>query len=262
MSLEITYKVITILVTIGYLQSGIENLIVSISIPSFNNYSLSQSRLTSKYIRWLKFGFDAPGIWIITMLKIIISAFVLIYAINGTMHPFLLLLLLVTDLLGFPRWRYLIVTDSPMQRAILVTITLHAFFMDTRISFVGLIFISVQLMLSYFTAGWKKIKDPFWRNGESMTHFLSSFLNWRTRDKLMQKNQLIKLLGWLIILFECCFWISLIGGWVTLLFLTLGFIFHGLLSIWKGLNFFFWTFISAYPAVLYISREIYRFLFE
>jgi hypothetical protein len=262
MEIDFTFQIITILVIIGHIQSGIENLLLAIKNPLIFNFSLAQYGLTSRYIKWSKFAFDTPGIWILSGLKLILGIFVIYQAVIGQINPYLVCLIVLIDLLTFPRLSYLIVSESPMQRVIFIAIITHSFFNDSSISVLALYFISAQIILSYFSAGWQKIIDRSWRTGQSMTHFIGDFLRLKNLSKFLINRKLNKWLSWSVIFFECFFFLSLSGGWVTYLFLMIGFSFHFLLLIRRSLNFFFWTFISAYPAIYFTSEKVVEFLYR
>jgi hypothetical protein len=250
MNLYETYQWVAILAMIGLVQSSIENFVAALRYPAINLFPLSHGVLTSILSKFFKFAYDSPGIWILAVLRIIFAVLFLVFAVHGKLYYIFPLSLLIIDLLGFARWRLLSASETPLQRVILVPLFLHAYFNSEFISSLGLIFIASQVCLAYFSAGVHKLKDPAWLNGLIMLRFVKNNAQHSKRE-----ISFWKWIGYLVILFEISFFLTLLGGGYLIIFFILGIIFHLTLSIRKGYNFFLWAFISGYPAIYYVSRS-------
>ena len=130
---------------------------------------------------------------------------------------------------------------------------------------IGLLFIILQLYISYFFTGYNKIKSPVWRNGKAMIWVLNSnlFGNHFLQSFLIKRGKLFnQILCWGIILFQLLFpFIASINCTVVYI-LFMGFIFHLSLAFISNLNDFFWTYTSAYPLVYFFTKDfsIYNYL--
>ncbi len=128
-----------------------------------------------------------------------------------------------------------------------------------------LYFIAVQLVLSYFVAGFVKIKEPTWRNGLALQDILDSstypinpqFL--KLFNSFQNRKQLSILISWSIILFELSAPLSFFSLKFCLFFLFCGFLFHFMNSWILGLNRFLLVWTSAYPALVFLSLQMSSF---
>lgn len=116
-------------------------------------------------------------------------------------------------------------------------------------------YISIQLSLSYFKAGWVKLKNPLWRNGVALNEFLDSQHYEKSTfiDQVLKRKTWLPILGWGVIVFELAFPLSLISPQIALGFMSLGILFHFGNVYFFGLNRFFWAWLAAYPALYYCS---------
>jgi hypothetical protein len=117
-------------------------------------------------------------------------------------------------------------------------------------------FIAGQACLSYATAGVAKAVSPYWHEGNAVF----AIFNTRTYGYepiarfLLHRPRITKALTWGAVIMECAFTIALIVGYPgCLLFIAWGLTFHLMNATVMGLNSFFWSFISTYPAVIYCS---------
>ena len=261
MSLNECYSLTLLLLSLGYLQSCIRNLYLFLKHPAIVNHSLSKHGLVSSKVFWLKFGYDAPGIWVLSFLKPLLALAVLWMNYQGTIPYFLPILMILADQLGYLRYRMLPAGEAPLQRAGLVVVALHLYFKDPLISKIGFLFLSLLLGLAYLSAGWHKIKSSDWKNGDAMSIFFQSTLGASTLTHTLNQNErLRKSFSWLVILFESAFPLSLISPITATGFISLGLIFHGLISLFGGINFYFWAFIGCYPAFYYTADNLAEWL--
>lgn len=257
MTIEQTYRLIIIIAFIGAFQSTVENIIIAIKYPSFNKFPLKNTSYIANYEKWRAFAFDYPGNWVLLIIRLILAGVILFMGVFNLLNPIVLLLFVIVDMLGFPRWSFLSISDIPLQRVLIIATSIHLFFNDNQISILGLFFIYINLCLAYFAAGWHKIKSPAWRNGAAISKFCFSYVNIKNQDFLNRNKRYWKYIGFGVILFEVGFFLSICGNELLHTFLLCGFIFHAFLTIRCGINFFFWTFIAAYPAVIYVNGWLF-----
>lgn len=117
-------------------------------------------------------------------------------------------------------------------------------------------FISFQSLLSYFTAGFAKVRSATWREGTALRDIMNttSFGSKALTLILVQHSHLSKALCWAVIVFECAFPLLVFAGIrPCLLFIAIGILFHLSAAIFMGLNSFFWSFVATYPALLFFA---------
>lgn len=123
---------------------------------------------------------------------------------------------------------------------------------------VGLLWIGLQGLLSYWVAGLGKLKDKNWRSGFALKVFInqSPYSPSRSGHWLEQKN-LWQLLSLITLTWECCFplvlWLPASG------FITAGlliFIFHLFNAYLFGLNRFTWSWLSVWPGIWYLAIQV------
>lgn len=105
---------------------------------------------------------------------------------------------------------------------------------------VCLLYVVLQLILSYGVAGWAKLINPEWRRGEALLTFL--------RDHGIEVSPRFTLVAsWILIGFEIGFGFALVMPWP---FVAVGLLFHLTNTYVFGLNRFFFVWLAAYPALL------------
>jgi hypothetical protein len=119
-------------------------------------------------------------------------------------------------------------------------------------------YLAMQLTLSYFIAGWVKLANPEWRDGRALRDVFrfsvypaaESLRRWADRPRLL------RLMSWAVMLFEVLFplaWLSqasLIAG------LAVAALFHFANACLFGLNRFFWTWLAAYPSLIWLQGRL------
>jgi hypothetical protein len=125
-------------------------------------------------------------------------------------------------------------------------------------------FIAGQSCLSYLTAGVAKAISKDWQRGE----VVFGIFNTRTYGYepiariLLDQQLLTHALTWGAVVMECSFPLVLFAGFPgCLVFIAWGLSFHLMNAIVMGLNSFFWAFVSTYPALIYCSIVISRYLY-
>ncbi len=251
MSLEFTFKLIAGFLTVGILQSSIEQLILFIKFPAIINHPLDKGIVKSPLAKKLSFLYNTPIVGVFAILRVLL-ALALLLPIYCYQFYFLLPLGLITiDVIGFFRWKFMPSSDVPMQRVILIALSLHYFFQSSEISHLVLIAICGFLVLAYLAAGFKKTQTLNWTQGHLMS-------NLALKDALPFSNnkKLWKSLAYLVIFFECSFFIALFNTKLALVYLMAGFLFHLYLYLKRQFSFFFWTFVAAYPAFYFVAEQV------
>lgn len=119
----------------------------------------------------------------------------------------------------------------------------------------GLIYIAVQLTLSYVIAGLVKLRQPEWRNGEALGAFLrSGQYGAPAWVASLASPGRCRLLAVLVIGFETLFPLALIDPRACLALIGAGLCFHLANTIVFGLNRFLFAWAAAYPALFFCSQ--------
>lgn len=171
-------------------------------------------------------------------------------------HPAMLALLFGTSFAVPFRWRgsYNGGSDS------MTLITLAALFVAgvwPMATNAALVFLAVEVALSYAIAGWAKLIQPEWRNGR----MLVKFLHLPTYDvpawvqKLSASRGLMLVGSWGVMLFESSFPLAFSGPTPAAGYLIAAMSFHLANVYLFGLNRFVWAWLAAYPAVLYCASR-------
>jgi hypothetical protein len=120
-------------------------------------------------------------------------------------------------------------------------------------------YLAVQLMLSYFIAGWVKLVNPEWRSGIALQKVFS-FSAYPVSEDVRNFSNSPKLLfamSWGVILLEVLFPVVLISPFVLYIALTMTALFHCANACLFGLNRFFWIWLAAYPSILWFTSNSY-----
>jgi hypothetical protein len=117
----------------------------------------------------------------------------------------------------------------------------------------ALLYIAVQVTFSYVIAGLAKLRQPDWRNGRALCHFVASSPYgepvWLQR--ILGRPYCGLLLSWFVMAFECGFPLAWIDQRLCMGLMLLGFGFHLTNAYVFGLNRFVFAWLAAYPALLY-----------
>ena len=103
-----------------------------------------------------------------------------------------------------------------------------------------LLYIAIQLILSYFVAGISKLVSPQWRTGQAPQYFLAQS-GWAITPAFGF------FMAWAVLAFECLFPLAVFA---PIPFLILAFVFHVLNAYLFGLNRFAFAWLAAYPALI------------
>jgi hypothetical protein len=122
----------------------------------------------------------------------------------------------------------------------------------------ALAYLGVQTIFSYFVAGMAKLKEPGWRRGTALVHFvgLAKYGVPEWARAWFEKPGLAGSASWLILLFECSFPLVLLRPSVCCLYLALGASFHTANALLFGLNRFLFSWLAVYPVLLALSQFV------
>jgi hypothetical protein len=119
-------------------------------------------------------------------------------------------------------------------------------------------YLALQLTLSYFMAGWVKVRNVEWRSGQALTDVFGfsaypvseSLRQWSTHARLMW------VMSWSVMLLELLFPVALLHVALLYVALALTALFHLANACAFGLNRFLWIWLSAYPALLWFQQRV------
>jgi hypothetical protein len=111
----------------------------------------------------------------------------------------------------------------------------------------GLCYVGLQLVLSYFVAGYVKLRNPEWRTGRALLAMV------KLPGVLAQKS---KQLSWALILFEVGVPLSLFWRGALPWVAGVSIFFHLLVFWFLGLNRFVWAWLAAWPSAWVLAEVI------
>ena len=119
-------------------------------------------------------------------------------------------------------------------------------------------YLGLQLTLSYAVAGGVKLINPDWRSGRALADVFrfsaypvsEDLRRWADRPRAMRA------LSWAVIGLELAFPFSLATQSTLIVALALAALFHLANACLFGLNRFFWTWVSVYPAILWLQDRV------
>ena len=120
-------------------------------------------------------------------------------------------------------------------------------------------YLGAQLVLSYFVSGLVKVVEPTWRRGEALADVFrfSAYPVSEGLRRLADRRGLLFSASWGVMLFELGFPLSLFAAPALGTALGLGAAFHLANACLFGLNRFFWTWLTAYPALLWLQARAF-----
>lgn len=125
---------------------------------------------------------------------------------------------------------------------------------------IGLSYIAIYTLSSYFVSGWIKLLQPEWRSGRALTVFLNGGLYGPLAEHSVFRRPPVALAcSWGFIVWEAVFPWAVFNPDAVLLFMAVAAIFHFLVFWFFGLNRFFWAWLTNLTAVWFFSGWISRF---
>lgn len=255
-TLSLTEKILSVVL----LMNGFEILKLSLSpsvmsIWSYKNLKSDLEQGLPFFRRVTEFVFADQSLKWICGLQIITS-FILLFI------PFFegFIVLFFTHLIICIRFRGTFNGGSDMMIFILLTgLIIATSTQNEGLQKLGLIYISIHLVYSYFKAGLVKILQPAWRRGQALPAFLNRSLYSdirRLSEGLSKKRALAQCLCWAALLFELSALIFVFQSGQLHLFFAVAVSFHFLNFVAFGLNRFLWVWLSAWPSLFYVSSFI------
>jgi vitamin K-dependent gamma-carboxylase-like protein len=163
--------------------------------------------------------------------------------------------LLITQIAICVRFRGTFNGGSDMLSVVLLgALSLAQIFADSRAAqTAALLYIAVQLTLSYFLAGVAKLQHAEWRTGGALASFIGNYGAPRWVVRGLDGTARLTVSSWGVLGFECGFPLAWSGPRACALFIGLGLCFH--LGAWLvfGLNRFVFVWAAAYPALYWCS---------
>lgn len=120
-------------------------------------------------------------------------------------------------------------------------------------------YLGAQLTLSYFISGWVKVVNPDWRSGRALRDVFQ-FSAYPVAEGLRafaDRPRLLRAMSWGVMGFELAFPLTLLWTPALVAGLVVAGTFHLANACLFGLNRFFWTWLSAYPAILWLQGRIF-----
>jgi hypothetical protein len=120
-------------------------------------------------------------------------------------------------------------------------------------------YLAMQLVLSYFIAGWVKITNPEWRNGRALrdVFLFSAYPVSEALRTWADRPRLLSVASWGVMLLELLFPFAMLSQTTLVIGLTIAAAFHFANACLFGLNRFFWVWIAAYPSLLWLQDRIW-----
>lgn len=166
-----------------------------------------------------------------------------------------LIILFFTHLLICIRFRGTFNGGSDMMTFVLLTGMIISYSThNPKIQSLGLLYIAVHAVFSYFKAGYVKIKNKDWRSGKALPLFLEESLYpdiKRLALWLKHYPTATLILCWLVMAFELSSLTLPFLSNAFIFYFSIAVLFHFTIYLTFGLNRFFWLWMTAWPAIFY-----------
>lgn len=123
---------------------------------------------------------------------------------------------------------------------------------------IALGYVAVQLIISYFQAGWVKVINPEWRSGRALQQVFALSAYPVSEDVRLWagRPQVLLVISWLVMLFELLFPLALLNQTLLIVALGIAALFH-LANAWLfGLNRFFWIWPAVFPVIIWFQARL------
>ena len=119
-------------------------------------------------------------------------------------------------------------------------------------------YLALQLVLSYFIAGWVKIVNPDWRRGRALrdVFLFSAYPVSESLRRWADTPRLLCFISWAVMLFELLFPLTLLTKTTLIAGLIIAACFHLANATLFGLNRFFWIWLAAYPSIMWLQQRV------
>jgi hypothetical protein len=260
MTIDLAARWCTILVMIGVAMSCLECLAQPAQLESGGFYSWRVLRTLRAWS--IRGPLSSAAEWLLdtpVMLWMFRAQFAAALVAIAGVRPAAawIAIALVVNLLFHLRNQHGLDGSDQMQTIVLASLLiLHLAPTETG-RFAALCFIGAQSILSYLTAGFAKAISPAWRSGTAVGAILrTSSYGGPVSARVCTRRPI---LSWLAcygtLVFECALALLVfVSPQACLAFIGIGVLFHATIAATMGLNLFFWSFVSTYPALYMISH--------
>lgn len=120
-------------------------------------------------------------------------------------------------------------------------------------------YLGLQLVLSYLISGWVKVVNPDWRSGRALADVFrfSAYPVAEDLRRLADRPRLLRAASWSVMGFELALPLTLVSQPMLIAGLAVAAAFHLANACLFGLNRFFWTWLAAYPAILWLQARFF-----
>lgn len=220
--------------------------------------SRRKSLMTGVLAQFFDFFLVYPTVLYVVAARLILAIMLIVFTWGNTISVWLLLPLTICDGIFFIRTRFGRDGADHMTWITLITLTLTAICPTKNVITAALWFLSFQICLSYFSAGWLKATAVGWRNGR----YIASILNLKTYGNpiagkwILRNKKFAPIIGWSVIIWECTFFlIFIVPKPMVIPMLISGLVFHLLNAVNMGLNCFFFSFVALYPCIYFLAMR-------
>ena len=166
----------------------------------------------------------------------------------------LLLILFIIHILTCIRFRGTFNGGSDMMALVVLSgLLIYMLAENWQVQRLGMIYIAIHTIYSYFKAGLAKVIHRDWITGRALPAFLerSVFLDIKKVSTFLNgKNFISWIACWIVLIFElAAIALPFFRSWVWS-YAVVAILFHFMVFILFGLNRFFWVWLSAWPATL------------
>jgi hypothetical protein len=129
---------------------------------------------------------------------------------------------------------------------------------DERFAPAALGYAAAQLVLSYAISGWAKLRDPQWRTGRALD-VLVRLPHYGVPPRLVAvlTSRAGRPASFAMLAFECGFPIAAVDVRVCVAMLAIAAVFHLTNAVVFGLNRFLWSWLAAFPALLFWVERLH-----
>lgn len=254
MSLDFIIWLTSMAVCLSMLLQSTELLVLCFKGELLNIWSFENLKGDLKF----KFLFSEASFKVILVIQILT-------AILGLFFPSFIVIavLFLTHLLTCIRFRGTFNGGSDMMTFVILTgLLISQSSGNGDAQEIGLVYISIHALYSYFKAGFSKIIRSEWRSGIALPVFVESSLFPDSRQvlgKLFSKRVVAIVSAWFVILFELLVVLLLLWTDLSLPYFVMAILFHAIVFLVFGLNRFFWAWAGAWPSLFYCLNLISQY---
>jgi hypothetical protein len=207
------------------------------------------------FLAFFEFLLPYPRFIKLLYFQIAASGFLMLYP-----TPVFAIGLLLSATLCCLRWRGTFNGGSDFMTLIVLTgVSVGLVFSNTvSLEKASLWYITIQACTSYFRGGLSKLRTRNWRSGRALKGFICSSMYPvdNLLGRLIDSSQVLFLMSWVVILFECSFPLALVSPKVCGIYIGLAFVFHLANFYSFGLNRFLFAWMATYPALYFCSHVL------